>query len=256
LHLGVFLGFEVRGPFSDLGFCEGRSAASDGMSHGARTGIINAAQSAESVTLAGYDGGMATRVERRCEQCDRPMSITARSHARTCSPRCRKARSRAEQLPRELVGRDRWVRRSASKVPLTVEGGKASSTDPSTWASHRKAKASTVGAGLGYVLAEGDGIACIDLDHCLVDGVLASWAQAVVDAVGPTFMEVSPSGSGLHLWCRSEVGQGRKIRRGGVAVEVYGQGRYIAMGRRYKRAPLKLAKLSLDGLLKVVDSLA
>lgn len=187
-------------------------------------------------------------------------SLPAGSLAATCSNACRQAayrdRQKAAAVPAELTRRDRWVRRSASKVPLTVDGAPASSTEPATWSSHSKAKASTAGVGLGYVLAEGDGIVCVDLDHCLVGNDLAPWAQAIVDAVGPTFTEISPSGSGLHLWCRGEVVRGRKIRRGEVAVEVYGQGRYIAMGRRYQHAPLKLADLSLDALLRAVDSLA
>lgn len=137
-----------------------------------------------------------------------------------------------------------------------MDGARASSTDPATWSDHGRAKASTVGVGLGYVLAEGDGIVCVDLDHCMDGDELAPWAQALVDAVGPTFTEISPSGSGIHLWCRGEVARGRRIRRGEIAVEVYGRGRYIAMGRRYQDAPLKLADLSLDALLRVVDSLA
>lgn len=143
-----------------------------------------------------------------------------------------------------MASKPQWVRRSSSKIPLTAGGAVASSTDPSTWTTYRQAKRSTAGAGPGFVLTADDGIACIDLDHCLTDGRLAPWAQRILTQAGRTFVEVSPSGTGLHLWGRGVVGRGRKIRRGEMAVEVYDRGRYIAMGARYENAPLVLADLN------------
>ncbi|WP_043468999.1 bifunctional DNA primase/polymerase [Kitasatospora sp. MBT66] len=188
---------------------------------------------------------------RTCEHCRKPLAIMARAHAHTCSPRCRKALSRMKArqtpaIPAELTTRDRWVRYSARKVPLTTAGTPASSTDPGTWTSYSTAARSTAGAGLGFVLA-GDGIVCIDLDHCLAaDGTLETWAADIVAQSGATYTEVSPSGAGLHIWGRADVRHGRRIRRpGGLAVEVYGTGRYITMtGRRHGACPSTLADLS------------
>lgn len=194
-----------------------------------------------------YPGPMT----KTCEQCEGPLPIMARAHAVTCSPRCRKARSRAnarKTLPDELTTCDRWVRRSATKVPLTIAGMAASSTDPRTWSTHKAAAASPAGAGLGFVLSDVDDIVCIDLDHCLnpLTGRLAPWAAAIVRDAGATYVEVSPSGDGLHIWGRADVRQGRRIRRpDGTAVEIYGTGRYIAMtGRRHGSAPSILNDLS------------
>ncbi|MFE7624254.1 DNA primase [Streptomyces sp. NPDC057509] len=189
-------------------------------------------------------------MNRTCAMCPEPMPITARSHARTCSPRCRKALSRANKtsLPLELTTRDRWVRRSATKVPLTTGAMPASSTDPRTWGSYKDAVASSAGVGTGFVLSGVDDIVCIDLDHCLnpLTGRLEPWAAAVVRDAGATYVEVSPSGDGLHIWGRADVRQGRRIRRpDGTAVEIYGTGRYIAMtGRRHGSCPSILADLS------------
>ncbi len=189
-------------------------------------------------------------VKRTCEMCPEPMPITARSHARTCSPRCRKALSRANKtsLPIELTTRDRWVRRAANKVPLTIGDIPASSTDPRTWSSYKDAASSSAGVGLGFVLSGVDDIVCLDLDHCLnpLTGRLAPWAAAIIRDAGATYVEVSPSGDGLHIWGRADVRQGRRIRRpDGTAVEVYGTGRYIAMtGRRHGSCPSILADLS------------
>jgi primase-polymerase (primpol)-like protein len=175
----------------------------------------------------------------------------ARAHAKTCSPRCRKALSRAKArkvLPDELTIRDRWIRRSATKVPVTIGGMPASSTDPRTWSTYNDAASSTAGVGLGFVLSDEDDIVCLDLDHCLnpLTGQLALWAAAIVRDAGATYVEVSPSGDGLHIWGRADVRQGRKLRRpDGTAVEIYGTGRYIAMtGRRHGTCPSILADLS------------
>lgn len=188
---------------------------------------------------------------RTCKHCAGPLAIMARRHTRTCSPRCRKALSRAKTrnpLPDELTTRDRWVRRSADKRPLTVAGMAASSTNPRTWSTYRDAAASSAGVGPGFVLSDIDDIVCLDLDHCLnpLTGRLAPWAAAILRDAGATYVEVSPSGDGLHIWGRANVRQGRRIRRpDGTAVEVYGTGRYIAMtGRRHGSSPSILADLS------------
>ncbi|MYR43051.1 bifunctional DNA primase/polymerase [Streptomyces sp. SID5910] len=188
---------------------------------------------------------------RTCEHCRGDMPIMARSHAKTCSPRCRKALSRAKvrnPLPVELKTRDRWVRRDAKKVPLTSAGMAASSTDPRTWSTYKDAAASTAGVGLGFVLSDEDDIVCLDLDHCVnpLTGRVAPWAAAILRDAGATYVEVSPSGDGLHIWGRADVRQGRRIRRpDGTAVEIYGTGRYIAMtGRRHGSSPSILADLS------------
>lgn len=190
----------------------------------------------------------------RCEQCTGPMPLTARRHARYCSGRCRTAACRARRtLPRELTSRPRWIRRSASKTPITVHGDAASSTDPATWSRYREATASKAGAGLGFVL-DGDGVVCLDLDHCVRrDGSLAAWARNILNACGPTWVERSVSGAGLHVWGRGRVEQGRKLRVGGGSVEVYGTGRYIAVtGDTFDQAPSRLADLSevLEQLLR------
>lgn len=88
--------------------------------------------------------------------------------------------------------------------------------------------ASKVGVGPGFVL-NGDGIVCIDLDHCLVDGVLEPWAQAIIDMVPATYVEVSPSGDGLHVWGYGELERGRRIRVDGGMVEAYATARYLTV---------------------------
>ncbi|RAJ67572.1 hypothetical protein K388_00312 [Streptomyces sp. KhCrAH-43] len=186
------------------------------------------------------------------------MPLAARSHARSCSTRCRVALHRAAKknaLPLELTTCDRWVRRAANKVPLTTGDMPASSTDPRTWSSYKGASASSAGVGLGFVLSGVDDIVCIDLDHCLnpLTGRLEPWAAAIIRNAGATYVEVSPSGDGLHIWGRADVRQGRRIRRpDGTAVEIYGQRRMICMTGRVFRGSAR----ALGDISRVVATLA
>ncbi|MFI7239680.1 bifunctional DNA primase/polymerase [Streptomyces cyaneofuscatus] len=193
------------------------------------------------------------KTSRCCEHCEGPMPLTARRHARFCEARCRAAAARRRRtVPAELTRRPRWIRHTARKIPLTVGGATASSTDPATWSRYRDAAVSTTGAGLGFVL-DGDGIVCLDLDHCLdEDGELVAWARTILDAAGPTWAEVSRSGDGLHLWGYGTLPHGRRITvGGGGSVELYGTGRYIAVtGRTFGDKPQRLGDLQ-----HVIDSL-
>ncbi|WNI28675.1 bifunctional DNA primase/polymerase [Streptomyces sp. ITFR-6] len=186
-----------------------------------------------------------------CAWCPEPLKASRSHRARFCSTRCRMASHRAAKrnpLPVELTTRDRWVRRSSTKVPLTIGAMPASSTDPRTWSSYTEAVKSTAGVGLGFVLSGVDDVVCIDLDHARnpLTGRTEPWAVAILRDAEGTYVELSPSLTGFHIWGRADVRQGRRIRRpDGTAVEVYGTGRYIAMtGRRHGSCPSILADLS------------
>ena len=171
-----------------------------------------------------------------CAHCG--CDFVARTDAVTCSTRCRVALSR-RQPPKELTALPRWVRHR-NKVPLTVTGRNASSTNPETWTDFDSVAQSDIGDGVGFVL-NGDGIACIDLDHCLVDGRPVAWAREFLARCPATYVEVSPSGTGLHIFGFANVGKGRR----GNGVEVYDRGRYMTItGRRFSKFPARLADIS------------
>jgi primase-polymerase (primpol)-like protein len=193
------------------------------------------------MTVAGRPG---------CRRCGAALPAAGRGPVPTyCSGACRTAayreRRRREALPVEMTRLRRWVRHNGKRPVRADNGRAASSANPFTWASHQVARRSRHGDGLGYVLDAGDGIVCIDLDHALVDGRLRPWAAAILKRCPETFTEVSVSGAGLHIWGRGRVQHGRRIRReDGANIEVYGQGRYIAIGERYEDSPTTLADLS------------
>lgn len=104
---------------------------------------------------------------------------------------------------------------------------------------------------MGFVLSWADRLVCIDLDHALRDGELRPWAQRIVDQLPKTYIEVSPSGTGLHIWGFGSLERGRRIRRGDSSIEIYDRGRYITVTRQpFKGAPSKLADLT-----RVIDDL-
>lgn len=122
-------------------------------------------------------------------------------------------------------------------MPIQLDGSSASSTDPGTWSTYAQARPYDR---KGFVL-DGDGIVCIDLDHCIEDGRVTGRAAEIVAKVPSTYIEVSPSGQGLHIWGVGSVARGH--RRDGV--EVYGTGRYITVtGVPFGRCPSRLADLS------------
>ena len=184
---------------------------------------------------------------RTCARCGGPIDLLKPGRVPTyCSTRCRVAANRAK-VPAELRERDRWVRHER-KRPITAAGSAASSTDPGTWSSYAAMKRSTVGDGIGFVL--GDGIGCFDLDHCLVNGRPTAAAAAFLAQLPATYVEISPSGSGLHVWGLIPPGHGSRRRRpDGLHVERYSTGRYITVtGRPFAGSVSRLADLSEVGL--------
>lgn len=187
----------------------------------------------------------------QCERCGGDTRVGGRGRPQKfCSAACKQAAYRARTLPPELTSQPRWVRWKpvrrkdrVTKMPVTVTGRAASSTDSATWSTYVAARKSTAGVGLGFVL--GDGIGCIDLDHVLdTTGRLNPAAAEFVKSLPATYTEVSPSGDGLHLWFRMPERPGTVRTVDGVSVETYSTGRYITVtGKRWPGTPDRLADL-------------
>ena len=130
------------------------------------------------------------------------------------------------------------------KLPWSVYDNPASSTDPETWHDFECAVIrydATRHAGIGFVFADGDGFAGVDLDSCRhpESGEIADWAKRWIDKAGDCYAEVSPSGTGVKIWVRSELkldkGRNWKINEQPMipgkkpGVEMYTHGRYFAV---------------------------
>lgn len=146
-----------------------------------------------------------------------------------------------DRIPQLLRDQARWVvwrnvRRKKpdgsfvwAKMPFTASGSYGSSTDPTTWCSFDEASdALMLGDydGLGFVL--GDGLHGIDLDDCRNEetGQLSDLALEVLDRVGG-YAEVSPSGTGIKVFTRTNLDGSRTKKDMGV--ELYRDGRYFTV---------------------------
>lgn len=166
------------------------------------------------------------------------------------------------KIPAELRALPQWVvwnpndRRTRDadgvdgcKVPLnpaTLTNAKAN--DPTTWGTFEDAErvAREHGYGLGFEMTDNDPYICVDLDHVIENGEVNEQASEIVAALD-TYTELSPSGTGLHLWCRA-VKPGERSKGGGV--EMYQSGRYIRMtGDVYDgRNAIRNAQKSVEAL--------
>lgn len=85
-----------------------------------------------------------------------------------------------------------------TKVPYTPgTTRKANVNNPATFTDYDTAASATGYDGIGVRVC--DRLVGIDLDHCIVDGNLLPWAQEIVDRFSATYIEISPSGTGIFL---------------------------------------------------------
>ena len=106
----------------------------------------------------------------------------------------------------------KWAKQSGrdTKVPYNPKTGMRAKTDDlKTFSTFDEAleqmDSVTTYAGIGVNIAEpGEGLAhvgCIDLDHCIKDdNTLSDSAEEVLNLLPDALAEVSPSGTGLHLF--------------------------------------------------------
>lgn len=169
----------------------------------------------------------ACRVKAYRQRKAQELVAPARRAAAPAAPRA-SAPEASTAIPYRMRQADRWVRWDVlrgRKMPLQTRRPRAASVaDSRTWGSYADAQASTVGRGVGYVL--GGGVGCLDLDHCIApDCTLSALAQQVLTLNPHAWVEVSMSGTGLHVFGLLDEAPGRRTPQ----LEVYSRGRYIAM---------------------------
>lgn len=156
-------------------------------------------------------------------------------------------------IPEELKALPQWVLwhieergGKLTKVPYTVYGERASTTNPQTWSafesayerlknfqlsSHLFISWTPENSGIGFVFTADDPYCGIDLDHCLdeQERVCTAMAREVLDRFCEygVHVEVSPSGAGLHLITRARLPDDKGIKQSGI--EIYNTGRYFTV---------------------------
>jgi hypothetical protein len=150
----------------------------------------------------------------------------------------------------------------------------ASSSHASTWATYEVACANII-AGKGYTnlgfVTDGDragNLTGVDLDGCRNNrsGEITPWAQRILDLLGPTYVEITPSCDGLRAWVTGVIPAGENVFKldlkagwgDKVQVEVYSDRKYFCMtGKRYGNSPSAVAPLTdVDALLSLLRTIA
>jgi hypothetical protein len=165
------------------------------------------------------------------------------------------------------------------KMPYGARGEPAKADQPSTWATQAYAarladvrRMNGIGIELGLLDDPPLLLAGLDLDSCSEGGIIADWAQQVVDMLD-TYAEISPSGCGIKFWflCDPEDarealrrldardnqwGAVRKFTNGGShgpGFEIYFAARYFTVTwRQLNGAPDHLAILDRSDLAALV----
>ena len=156
-----------------------------------------------------------------------------------------------KSIPDEMKEKPNWV---VLRTKYNEEKGKiekflidchtnkfARSDDPTTWTDYESAckfASEHGGVTLAYALDGQDGLACIDLDHCIDDnGNYSDLAKEVLSKCGKTYIETSVSGKGLHIFGNTQGMDVRTFSKDGD-MEFYRNTHFIAMtgdGAGYKR---------------------
>ena len=147
-----------------------------------------------------------------------------------------------ENLPDEMRNKPNWVvvrtrenkeTGRLDKFLIDVHTGKfAESDNPETWTDFdtaRKYAKEHGGVALAYALDGSDGIACIDLDHCIGEsGKRSALADEVLSKCGKTYAEYSVSGRGIHVFGRTKGTDLRSFSKDGD-MEYYQDSHFITM---------------------------
>jgi hypothetical protein len=117
-----------------------------------------------------------------------------------------------DSIPSALRDRDRWMVHKADKVPVSVvTQSSANWQKPEQHSSYEKARKYCEEhdgiQGVSFVFPDDGSIVCVDLDGCIDEatGTTAEWANEIVAEID-SYTEVSPSGTGLHIFAKGEFG--------------------------------------------------
>lgn len=139
-------------------------------------------------------------------------------------------------IPAELKQFKRWTpwraqwdakRSKYDKLPVSAKQPEygVSTAQPEKWSSFEDAvrtyaQYDTVLQGVGYLMTGAHGVVGFDLDNCVDKGVIAPWAQEIINSVN-TYTEISPSGKGIRMFATGVL-DGADWMNHEVGVEVYG----------------------------------
>ena len=130
---------------------------------------------------------------------------------------------------RWVLWRSEKVDGRLTKVCYQVDGRKAASTRPAEWSTLAQVQAKQAKHdGIGLMFAPDRQLIGIDLDHVVENDAITDPASRDLVDAAQTHTELSPSGTGLHLWLLTTEPIDLVANRRG-AYEVYNTGRYFTV---------------------------
>ena len=141
-------------------------------------------------------------------------------------------------IPEEMKRQKNWVAwilkqnrnnpARMDKIPVNaVTKEFAQSDNPETWCKFEIALEYAVKNklnGIGFMLKPP--FIGVDIDHCVDEqGNLSPLAQEIVEKLN-TYVEISPSGTGLHLFCKGELPP-KDRKNSDLGLEIYTEGRFL-----------------------------
>ena len=150
-----------------------------------------------------------------------------------------------ENIPIDLKKTPRWVlwrlvevgdegNKRWSKLPMQATGQAASSTNPATWTDFISVQDAYTSSptrfdGIGFVFSEDDNLVGIDLDD-VYDHQQGRFINAAMQQLADQvdgYMEVSPSGTGVKIFTRSQAFSAHTDHA--IGFEAYSKGRYFTV---------------------------
>ena len=124
------------------------------------------------------------------------------------------------KIPQELAKHPNWVLWKSeprspgsdkmTKPPFAITRRRAKGNDPSTWSPLPlviEAFKQGSFSGIGFMITPEIGLIGIDLDHVVdpeTGKTTESWAADIVEKIS-SYTEYSPSGDGIHIWCKGTI---------------------------------------------------
>lgn len=137
-------------------------------------------------------------------------------------------------FPDYIVSRPIWIlwrleedqKGRLTKVPYSAKyNGRASSKKPRQWSTYNEAvrkliKSNGYYGGVGICIQPEDRLIFIDIDHCInEDGEMNGIAKDILSQMNTQFVEISQSGTGIHILALGDIP--RSFKNSKTGVEMY-----------------------------------